>query len=41
MQELNIFLFQALNDLSANHIVATVAPLLADIPIFFLPIFLV
>lgn len=41
MQELNIFLFQALNDLSVNHIVATIAPLLADLPIFFLPIFLV
>lgn len=40
MQEINIALFQFINGLSANNIVASVAPILADAPIFFLPTFL-
>ena len=41
MQELNISVFQFFNNLTANPIIAFLSPLLADGPIFFLPLFLV
>lgn len=41
MNELNTLVFQAFNDLSRFEIISILAPLLADIPIFFLPLFLV
>ncbi len=41
MQELNILMFQFLNNLSAFSFIAKITPLLADYPILFLPLFLV
>ena len=41
MGELNTSLFQHLNNMTANPFIAFVSPLLADGPIFFLPMFLV
>lgn len=38
---MNTVIFQYLNNLSANPIVEALAPLFADLPIFFLPLFLV
>lgn len=40
MQELNVFLLQSLNNLSQGPVLSTLVPILADLPIFFLPIFL-
>ena len=40
MQELNYFVFQALNWLTDNEAIANIAPIFADLPIFFLPLFL-
>lgn len=40
MQSLNTHLFQSLNKLSQFDFISSIAPLLADLPIFFLPIFL-
>jgi hypothetical protein len=40
MQEINISLFQFLNSFSSNSFIASVSPVFADLPIFFLPFFL-
>ena len=40
MQEINIAVFQFLNNFSSNSLIASFSPLLADLPIFFLPLFL-
>lgn len=40
IQEINKNLFQYINGFSSNDAVSTVAPIMADMPIFFLPIFL-
>ncbi len=40
MIELNITLFQFFNNLSGNTFIAIFSPILADLPIFFLPLFL-
>lgn len=40
MQEINITLFQFLNNFSAYSFIAKISPFLADFPIFFLPLFL-
>jgi len=41
MQEINRALFQYLNNFSSNEIIALISPIFADLPIFFIPIFLV
>ncbi len=40
MQEINIYIFQFINGFSSNAFIEVLAPLCADIPIFFLPLFL-
>jgi hypothetical protein len=40
MQEINVALFQFLNNFSSNSFIASISPLFADLPIFFLPLFL-
>lgn len=40
MTELNTALFQSLNELTRYDIISVLAPLVADLPIFFLPLFL-
>ena len=40
MQEINKDIFQFLNSFSSHDIIAVIAPIMADLPIFFLPLFL-
>ncbi len=40
MQDLNLAIFETLNGLSSNPLIASISPIIADFPIFFLPIFL-
>lgn len=40
MQDINLFLLQSLNNLTRFDLIASLSSLFADLPIFFLPIFL-
>ena len=40
MQDLNLAIFERLNGLSSDPLIARITPIIADFPIFFLPIFL-
>ncbi|MDA9129436.1 hypothetical protein N9J72_03100, partial [Candidatus Gracilibacteria bacterium] len=40
MTDLNLSVFEAINGLSSNPIISSIAQIIADFPIFFLPLFL-